>query len=535
MYDYISENLQKISDGSLKIDDFTKQISSKMQKEYGVTITDDQRTELNKVFNNYRMGMLDGNGVLKKIDNIVKIPSSTPSNSSSSTGSAKKSSSPTTNTNNSTPVKEDTVDIVTEEVIETANQYDKVASAVASADVSVPGPAAPYSAPITAAVEEGKAAMESDVDNMKSVLGDQLESVSGTDESIPNFDIKSMSFSDISKLAYDVRKNSTPVEATEEFFRNNPNCRIEGNFAILTVNNTECKYDMKKHKFYIGGKVALDAKIYVPSGATNYSELNTYTYFVNKLVPNHIEKQTTNSILIQLFRSDNEWGNKSIAQTKMYQTGMVTQFVNAVAGTKLKEGCKNAIGGESVYGSHSLKTAANNYGLYQTVYCINNAAIVTGYNNYYGEKTQITADEMTLLNQMAKEKGLDVYFLNVAGDPNLNHGQTHPKWSDKKGNYAESYTYTGVVYMLENCPNINVHVSYPKLAPAPHLSENEMGLYEKLAENPDYASHYEYIPDEWTDFANGYYQNHEGYESYGIPAEVAKSKSVNANPFNTSK
>ena len=30
------------------------------------------------------------------------------------------------------------------------------------------------------------------------------------------------------------------------------------------------------------------------------------------------------------------------------------------------------------------------------------------------------------------------------------------------------------------------------------------------------------ITDEWLDFANGYYQNHEGLESYGLPAEVAK-------------
>lgn len=43
------------------------------------------------------------------------------------------------------------------------------------------------------------------------------------------------------------------------------------------------------------------------------------------------------------------------------------------------------------------------------------------------------------------------------------------------------------------------------------------------------------ITDEWLDFANGYYQNHEGLESYGLPNEVAKHWSFNANQFNTSK
>lgn len=55
MYDYISENLQKLSDGSLKIDDFTKQISNKMQKEYGVIITDEWLDFANGYYQNHEV------------------------------------------------------------------------------------------------------------------------------------------------------------------------------------------------------------------------------------------------------------------------------------------------------------------------------------------------------------------------------------------------------------------------------------------------------------------------------------------------
>lgn len=402
------------------------------------------------------------------------------------------------------------VDVNSTNLGDVINSCAGIEGGLEGAEISAPPLVAKYASELISAAS-AISGVTACLNIFKGIVADTIQTAADSDVEFGNEDLSKLSWSELYDM-YDRSQNSKAVRVDEEFFKN---CEIQGNFAILTIDGRECKYDMKKHKFYVDGKAVIDADIFVPSGASDYSNLNTYTFFTEGGYLNHITSgkdgeggtgQSTNSVLIQV-KKQGVW-------SKFDETGLLTKFVNQVAKTNL-ETCKNVIGGDSMYGTFALRTAANNKGLYDTVYCINNAVIATGINNNGGDKQQMTQEEVANLD------GLDIYFISVAGDPNLDHGKRYHNFGAKGGPFNEAYTYTGLVYLLNKCPNANVHMVYSSNAASPHNAE--MQIYKDLEQQFD---NYEYIPEAWLDFANDNYQTHTS-GNY-IPAEASKAAATNS-------
>lgn len=267
-------------------------------------------------------------------------------------------------------------------------------------------------------------------------------------------------------------------------------------FAHMNVDGKDCYYDMITHNFYIDGydphidegktvvrgvpsenkTNPLNATIYLPSNTTDPSHLNTYTYFVSpeEMYTSHITEgkngkldengkpdigQDTNSVLIQIKKNTANNG----AWDKHDETGYMTKFVNNMFKTDLPNGhCQNIIGGDSKYGAISLVVAAQNDDLYNTVYCVDNAVIVSDVHvKSPRSKTQITADEVLKL------KGKNLYFISVFNDENLNHGSKNGgDWVSV--NTDDSHFIKGLKYLCNtlseddpsNESGTNIHVIY---------------------------------------------------------------------------
>lgn len=430
------------------------------------------------------------------------------------------------------------VDIEPNNLADVASICEGIEGELSIIKITPPAKALPYATGIIAAAAE-ITGVSSSLSGFKGII---LSTITGAEENDVNYNPDEFSWLDVIEM-YNMNQNSKAVEATVDFFDRNGCEIVDGRYAILTIDEQECKYDIKGHKFYINGKETLETTVYIPSGNSDYAHLNTYTYFAAGGYLDHITNgkngkldengkndrgQETNSILIQIRKRD-PW-------TKYEETGLMTKFINKVAGTEIENGrCRNIIGGDSVYGTHSLITASyfnqpdvkgDGPPLYDTVYCMDNAIICTGHNNYYGEKTQMSEE------QVANLDGLNIYFVDVSGDPNLNHGKTKPNFLDKVGcAYKDGYAYTGLIYLLDKCPNAKVRFVYASECTAAH--NDKMQIFADINDTYGYSEeHYQYIPEVFTHFANGTeYQNHSGDDGNHLPIEACKAPETNANYY----
>jgi hypothetical protein len=207
----------------------------------------------------------------------------------------------------------------------------------------------------------------------------------------------------------------------------------------------------------------------------------------------------------------------------------LTRAGNAIANTNLDK-CQNSIGGDSIYGAHSLKIAASTGDLYKTVYCVDNAAIVTGVNGKKGTKEQFDDDKFKL-------SGLDnknIYFINTSGDDNYS---THADMTVERGRayvpvsktanisqdqVKESFTYTGIKLVAESCPNSKIHIVYQ--------CEDTAKNYQKENFPPaldELANRYSNVwndSDKWDEYASKKYKTHS--EGNYIPHDLAEAEST---------
>ena len=196
----------------------------------------------------------------------------------------------------------------------------------------------------------------------------------------------------------------------------------------------------------------------------------------------------------------------------------LTKMANKTANTNLTK-CQNIIGGDSVYGTHSLRITAQNPDVYQKVYCVNNAAIVTGENGVKAAKTKF--------DNLAELKGLnkkDIYFISVTGDSNLYYGaHGGDGWYNYGHNYEKSYLYTGLNLVCKNCPEAKVHMVYNDTKASG--SENKLITLLKDLENK--YSNYSYDSKYWQDFADTKYTGH-GQGKF-LVSELANASVTNYN------
>ena len=348
-----------------------------------------------------------------------------------------------------------TVDVDYEKLNSIMSKYEELENEINEIELNESSLVSAYVEPLKIAIQNGKSEVTGYLDELKKSIVEILNITADIDDAIKDIELDNITFADISKVIYDRSQNSKAVEANAEFFKNN-GCDVDGDIVTLTVKGQACKYDLSSHKLYINdSSEGLNVHFYIPQKAlTNkdYSKLNTYTFFSYKEDFNLLDNQDTNSVIVRITKNPNTENF-----TQLDEAAMATRFINKVAGTELNDGCQNIIAGDSKYGAYSLKIAAENPKLYQTVCCVNNAAVIGGVNSEPNQKTGFaTAEDAAKLNGTQ-----NIIFINTANDQNIDHNyQAGKHYLVSTCSYDKSYLYTGAQAVSELCPDSNVYVFY---------------------------------------------------------------------------
>lgn len=408
------------------------------------------------------------------------------------------------------------VDIDTDGIMYISNELYTAANNVKNVSVSVPSGIAAISAEaseIEDEISKMKTTTAKDFLNEKKALAEALSLSEDIDAN--TLEPKKLSFKEIYSLANQVKTKI--AEAALAFFSQNKNCKIDKKKQIVTFKDPKTgdvyKYDIKHKKFSVNGGKKIPMEIYIPSGNKNYSQLNTLTYFVSSdddykdLTMNEKYNYKTSAILIKFLKNDirdyngikpNAQGEYNVKPEQMNIAAQATKFINSVANTDRTK-CKNIVAGDSKYGSYSLQLAAYRPEMYDTVYCINNAVIVTKNaknpkgNGIAGIKAQFDSFEL-----LKKLDGKELYFMTASGDDNTNH---YYGWTETD-NFESSYLYTGLKLLKEYCPNARVHMIY---------NDNNGKIANKAASLKNLEKgwkNYTYEPESLMDFARKAYTTH---------------------------
>ena len=417
-------------------------------------------------------------------------------------------------------VNDITVSIDPDKLMSATSMYNEIVNDVAGIELVVPESVASYTEPINTAIQTGKDEISNHLSDLRKSLVEILNITAETDECIKDMDLNNLTFENISQVIYNRNQNSDLVEAPAWFFKQKEGCTIEGDVATFKMGDKTCTYNLKNHMFSVDGNRAFEAYFYLPMNSLSdkkYSKLNTYTCFVGKDYKNDLlnlsDKEVSNSAVIKImkFAGDNKYD--------IYEeTALATKLMNSLAGTET--GCKNTIAGDSVYGAHSLKIAASTGNTYQSVYCINNAVIVTGENGLENWKTQFSS-----LDELKGLDGKDIYFISASGDENFNRGKgSNHNWS-KTVKYEDGFVYTGIKILCENCPNARVHMVYNEAG----AGNREQSLIPLLRDLGTTYSNYSYEAINWTDFGQESYKTHTSGQK--IVSEAAAAAATNINSY----
>lgn len=399
--------------------------------------------------------------------------------------------------------------------------------------------------------------MIKDVVQCISLFKDYLNdsSLSGANSLIDNFDKIMADLDSFTPNAIDYSFKSRPVLCDNDFFEKmyeahaDEGWTFENGVLTMKIGEKTCTYDINTHLFSDGGTYTdekgntkltqLETFFYLPSHIVesgDYSsikDLNVYTFFSADQTLNDgsnykdsINTREINTFTMMVIKQDP-------LREKYDTVASITKMGNKIAGTDSK--CSNIIGGDSVYGFHSLRIASQNGDLYDTVYCVDNAAIVTDQNGKAGTKEQFDSIE--------ELKGLDnknIYFINVSGDDNYSTGvEKVPDGDkyhitnayvhldkDKSVSYEElqtSFTYSGIKMVAEECPNSKIHIVYQCLGP--DLKKYEVETFPQAFDDlADYYGNVWNDSKDWNDYAYKYYTSHS--QGNYVPHDLASAEST---------
>ena len=368
--------------------------------------------------------------------------------------------------------------------------------------------------------------------------GSKASLLSSADSLLKNYEKISNDFGAFD-LASDVdySKKSKAVLADENFFKKaceahaSEGWSIKDGVVTMNIDGKTCTYDINKHKFSDGGKT-LETYFYLPSHIVNsndysqLSNLNTYTFFSSsqKMYANTIQNKEINSVTMMVMKQDP-------LNDKYGTVASLTKMANKAANTNLNK-CHNIIGGDSIYGAHSLKIAASTGDLYKTIYCVDNAAIVTGYNGKAGTKEQFSS-----LEELKGLDGKDIYFISSSGDDNyatgadmsVQRGRAYVQIGSRGNISSEqvkaSFTYTGIELVAQTCPNANIHIVYQDQDTSKAYQRTN---FPKALD--ELASKYKNVTNnskDWDNYASKKYKTHS--EGNYIPHDLA-SAATTINP-----
>lgn len=569
---YIEKSLSMIKGGPYNIEYVSDKLCDQICADYGIEKTDDLKDKIEELLNEYRKNNINESTFVRNISNIVDntiIESNEQYVEDQQSGNYAATTAYTYNTNA-------TYDICPEDIGSIASICSGISGLLKGAEITAPALVAKYATTLIAAAK-GIRSVSTCLGDFNTIINNIIKDAEENDVDYDG----NMTWEQMMEWFSD--EPSRMVEADEQFFIDG-GCTIidtsdnkqdpvefewkdaegnthtytltfpvkinwtgktgtpqsteikKGRYAILPVDDKICFYNLSTHYFYVEGykpskgagqnAQPLNGTIFLPSGSTDYSKLNTYTFFAeyNPTTPDgkhteYIRELDSSAIGIRIYK--NTGLPKNDPWDKYDEIGLMTKFVNKLAKTQLEDGpCQNIIAGDSAYGTFAMRVASkynakdeNNerHPLYETVYCLDNAIIVTDINGSGKNKQQMSIEEVENMD------GLNVYFCNAAGDQNLYKNKDHNNFSDDKDNcaYDESYTYTGLVYLLETCPNVKAYMLYPENAPN---AASEMSVYKDLqnspiAKNADGTQRYVYNT-EWIEDFVGHDATHKYYESH---------------------
>ena len=375
-----------------------------------------------------------------------------------------------TSTKTSTPI----VDVDTEVIHQASADYGDVKSTIGNTKISITNSIVKkYAGDITNLINSGNDDINGDLNKAKNLMIESVSSFEYVDDQIESADIKNFEFNDIWK--YTGKIISTGVKVADKEFFEQCGYTVDKNIVIVG----DYKYNVKNHTFSINGKSIGNVYFYIPAGVSDYSKLNTLT-MLSHVDSYGIERKrdvgaTSNSIIVAFDKAD------SSALKVPSNIAGTTKFINQVAKTDLSK-CQNIITGGSRFGARSLKIAAETGDLYQTVICVNNAAIVKGVNGGRGRQKEV----FDSIEQLQKLNGKNIYFVSSKEDPNLTMYYNGKSETARNNDVTKCYVYTGMELLTKYCPDSQVYF----------ISNND---------NPEFAninaSNYVYGRNSWSQVA----------------------------------
>lgn len=472
---YLKEQLSLFKDNKISLNGFKTHISKFIVKDSSNAST--INNAIDKVVDKYSKNELSDENLIQALISI--------DNRYSKVDNTNNGTRPITRSNSGVTSVTDTtiVDVDTDIIDALAKEYGIIENDILANTITVPRSVSEVGTSIQITVSGGNSTLTTEVNNVKSEMTETIQALMQVDNSIPKADYLNFTFNQLTAAAQKLKMNKL-VPADINFFKNNPDCKINGDVVTFTNKNdgNTYTYNVANKTFTCNGSRINNFGIYVPYGSTDYSKLNTFTYFVQGDY-DRTTSYPSNAIVLRVIK--NEVGNLHF--NKQTEVAGATKFINNVANTDLTN-CQNIIAGDSVYGAHSLKLAASNGNLYNTVYCVNNAALVTGVNAQKGEKEQFSSTE-----QLKGLNGKNIYFISATGDPNLachygNKGALTPCA------YRDSYTYTGVELLTKVCPDAKIYGVYGGSKAKPGIKT----LYRNLS---DKSNNFTYLENGWSNFS----------------------------------
>ena len=381
-------------------------------------------------------------------------------------------------TKNSTPI----VDVDTEVIHQVSDDYGDVKSTLGNTKISITNSIVKkYAGDITSLVNSGNDDINGDLNNAKNVMIESVSSIEYVDDQIESADIKNFDFNDIWK--YTGKIISTGVKVADKEFFEQCGYTVDKNIVIVG----DYKYNVKNHTFSINGKSIGNVYFYIPTGVSDYSKLNTLT-MLSHVDSYGIERKrdvgaASNSIIVAFDKAD------SSALKVPSNIAGTTKFINQVAKTDLSK-CQNIITGGSRFGARSLKIAAETGDLYQTVICVNNAAIVKGVIGGRGRQKEA----FDSIEQLQKLNGKNIYFVSSKEDPNLTMYYNGKSETERNNDVTKCYVYTGMELLTKYCPDSQVYFisnnDNPEFANinSPNYVYGR-NLWSQVAKSNDYAKH----------------------------------------------
>lgn len=403
--EYLSKSLDKILDGSLRIEDFAKKIKNKV----GI-ISDEDITELNKKCSQYRMGLISKDDVIKSVKKIINDSNGDTNTLGTNIGnteiSTPKGSNTTTNSTLSNGVDNNTVyETDTDFFATIADNCSAISSGIESAKITANGPMAKYAGE-TIAAAAGVSAIGSVLNNFKSLI---LEIVSNASMIDADYNNDNKSWDDIK---IDVLSNRNGMRLADENFFISQGYKVEN--GVVTIDNY--KYDINKKTLYYDG-TSVKVEYYIPNSHPDISKANTITVLAQSAGKSissdksygDLKSYKTNSIIIVPVKD----GNAQLSYVHNNMTEKViesTKFAKVFA--KQKSGCRNYISGCSSGGGSAFKIGASD--IYDGVIPINTTPMIPGVGGGYAVD-RITEEELVAY----AKSGKPILFINSDGDPNV--------------------------------------------------------------------------------------------------------------------